>query len=295
MKLIITILCILLFATNSYCEENKEIEAKFGFVGNTGFIANFKGMEESFSLWLEEFGSKNSISLKATFLPTIELLGEDYINNKFDMVSLPISYYFENKEKFAKKSKNYWSISFNDEKLMQYYLISSKSTNAKVFKDIKNKTLSITEYDQVADDWINKNSLIENKMNYKKYVKDIIREEKESTVILNVFFKKSEFAVVTKNAWDTMIALNPSIGKSLEIITKSEEIFLPFIGMFNNKSDEILIDKFFRLSRDIKRTNETDELFTLLRFDTIFEVKKESLDALEIYYNEYFELKKKYE
>lgn len=295
MKFLIIVLFIISFITNLYSKDKEMVEAKFAFVGNTGFVANFKDMEESFSLWLEEFGSKNAINLKATFLPTVELLGEEYLNNKFDMVTIPISYYFENKEKFAKKSKNYWSLSFNDKKFMQYYLISSKSSNAKFFKDIKNKTISVTEYDQVANDWLNKNSLIENKISYKKYVKDILNEGKESTVILNVFFKKSEFAVVSKHAWDTMTALNPSIAKSVEIIKKSEEIFIPFIGMFNVKSNDSTVKKFFELSAGIKETNDTEELFSLLKFNTIFEVKEEILNPLEVYYQEYFELKKKYE
>ncbi len=38
-------------------------------------------------------------------------------------------------------------------------------------------------------------------------------KEKESSVILNVFFNKSDFAIVKSNIWNTMLQLNPSISK----------------------------------------------------------------------------------
>jgi hypothetical protein len=45
----------------------------------------------------------------------------------------------------------------------------------------------------------------------------------------------------------------------------------------------------------MKKLYNSEEMLDLLKFDSIFGLDKKMLNPLEIYYKEYFNLKKKYE
>lgn len=294
MKYILHFILIVLFTTNAISES--EIETtKFGLVSKSKVLSNFEDARESLSLWIEEIGKELNVNLSVKFYPTSELLSKKFLNNELNMIVLPLPYFLKNKEILEKNSRDYWTLSFSENKFAQYYLISPKNLENKNFKDIKNTTLSYKEDDDIAEIWLDKNSLIENKKSYKKVLKRVLFEEKESTVVLDVFFKKAQFGIVSKKTWDIMIELNPAIAKTIEIVRKSEKIHLPFIGMFSKNSTKKSTDIFFNVTKDMRKLYNSEELLDLLKFDSIFPLELKDLKDLEIYYNEYFKLKKKYE
>ena len=126
--------------------------------------------------------------------------------------------YYENKDVLRKISKNYWTATFSNEEFTQFYLITQIDSNINSIKDISNKKISLELYDKEPEVWINKLTLLNNKKSIESISSKIIKEGKESTVLLNVFFKKTDLAVVSSETWDDMIKLNPSISKKLKII-----------------------------------------------------------------------------
>lgn len=295
MKFIIALVFIVLFKNSAYCVVKEDEVIKFGFVSQSKIISNFKDARDSLSTWIEEIGKKYSVSLNVKFFPTSEVIYEKFLKKELDMIVVPLPYYFANKKEIDLHSRNYWTLSFSGNRFAQYYLITKNNSGFKDFKGINNKIVSYREFDEVAEIWLDKNSLIENKKSYIKLVKDTLKEEKESTVILDVFFDKAQFGIVTKKTWDVMVELNPAISKSISIIKKSDEIHLPFIGLFNEHSPKSAIDMFFNLTRDVRKLYNSEEMLDLLKFDSIFAIDSKYLDPLELYYNEYFQLKKKYE
>lgn len=142
--------------------------------------------------------------------------------------------------------------------------------------------------------WINKLSLLQNKKSIESISSKIIKENKENTALLNVFFKKTDLAVVSSKTWDDMIILNPSISKKLKIIEKSEKNNIPFIGFFHKNVEEKKINDFFRVTGNIEKSVRAEELMTLLKFKKFFKIDDSYLSKMEIYYTEYFELRNRY-
>lgn len=295
MKYIIALVFIVLFNTSAYSEIKEENVINFGFVSQSKIISNFKDARDSLSTWIEEIGKKYFVKLDVKFFHSSEDVYVKFLKKELDMIVLPLPYYFINKKDIDLHSRSYWTLSFSDNRFAQYYLITQKKSGYKDFKSLNNKIVSLKEYDEVGEIWLDKNSLIENKKSYVKLVKDTLKEEKESTVILDVFFNKAQFGIVTKKTWDIMVELNPAISKSIDIIKKSDEIHLPFIGMFNKSTPESAVSIFFKLTQDLRKLYNSEEMLDLLKFDSIFTIDKEYLDPLEVYYTEYFQLKKKYE
>ncbi|UTJ07093.1 PhnD/SsuA/transferrin family substrate-binding protein [Arcobacter roscoffensis] len=297
MKLIFKIfLTILLLNINLNANEKKyEFSSTFGFL-QTGTILNrFKDARVAMKVWLEDIASSYGGDLSLKFYDSNNTLYKDFVDHRVDMIVLNLPYYFINREKIDKDAIDFWSIAMSKDRYIKYYLISSKNSKINNFNDIKGKSISITSNDTVGNIWIDKKSLQTFRTSYKNIFSEIHPVLKESTALLNVFFKKRDLAVVTKKTWDTMVELNPSIKNKIKIIDETKENHLPFIGFFSKYADKRSIDAFFELSANLRDLKGSSQVIDLLKFESIFKVKEESLIELENYYKEYDILKKRYE
>jgi len=295
MKQILVFIIFIIFSSELFAVDDQKHVFKFGLVSKSKLLSTFKDARDSLSTWIEEIGNKHSVILDVKFFPDTEVIYDKFKKNEIDMAVLPLPFYFKNKDELDLIGKNFWTLTFSENKYTQYYFISAKSNGYNNFSDIKNKVIAIKEYDEVSEIWLDKNSLMENKKTYSKLIKDLIGEEKESTIVLDVFFKKADFGIVTKKTWDVMVELNPAIGKSIEILKKSKQIHFPLIGLFHKDSEIEKVNIFFKLTTNMKKLYNSEEMLDLLKFDSIFGLDKKMLNPLEIYYKEYFNLKKKYE
>lgn len=288
---------IVLFLSLSLYANTKPIkfEATFGFLSGGTLLASFKDARIAVRAWLEDIAYKYDGKLDVKFYDTSEELYTDLKNNKIQMAVLDLPFFFKNKKDIYENSSNFWSLTMNNTKFAQYYLITTKDSKYNGFKNIKDKKISLKEGNRVAYVWLDKNSLLSNKKSAINILNEIKYERKESTVLLNVFFKKTDFAIVSKKTWDTMVELNPTISKKLKIIDESKKIHYPFIGIFSKKASSGSVYAFFNLSSDIKNLEGSEQIISMLKFDHIFKIDETTLEPLEKYYNEYFELKRKYE
>jgi hypothetical protein len=285
--IIITSLCMSLNAEVKY-------EAKFGLLSKGNLLASFLDAKLALKVWLEDIATRYNSKIEIEFYDTSEALYGSLEKAELDMVVLDLQFFFKNKNKIFKNNDNFWALNMEDLEYSQYYLIARKSLKAKGFKDIKGKTVSITNGKDGVFIWLDKNSLKENKKSANKVLKNIYLKKKESTTILNVFFNKSDFAIVRKRTWDIATELNPSISKKIEIVKKSEKIHLPFIGFFRKGSNENLVNDFFKVGKDLKNLENNEHIIELLKFNSLFKINEGSLKELGKYYDEYFALKKKY-
>jgi len=292
MKKIIKLLIILNLTIFSPAHE--KFESKFGFLSEGTLLSSFKDARVALKVWLEDIASSYNGELDVEFYDTSEDLYGALKKNELEMGLLDLPFFFKNKDDILKNCNNFWSLNTTDIKYLQYYLIAKKSLNAKNFKDIKGKTITLKKSDIGAWVWLDKNSLISNKQTSKKALKNIFFKKKESTAVLNIFFNKSDFAVVRKETWDIVSELNPSIKKKIAIIKKSEKIHIPFIGLFHKDAKKESIKYFFEVSKDIKKIKGSGQIITLLKFNSLFRIEKESLVKLDRYYDEYFKLTKMY-
>jgi ABC-type phosphate/phosphonate transport system substrate-binding protein len=292
MKTVLTLILILFLNSNLLANDNI---SRFGFLSYSNINLNFKDARDSLSSWIEDLGLSNNIKVSVEFYNTLDELFFAYKNGKLDMIVISFSDFYKNKTFLNNISKDYWSATFNEEKYTQFYLVSLKEKNINSFKDIQNATLSLEKYDTVSKLWFDKNSLTTNNKDSEKILKKIYFETKESTPLLNVFFKKSDLAIVTKDSWNSMVQLNPSIEKKIKIIERSEKIFLPFICFFSKDTQEEKIDIFFKITSKIEDTIRVEELLSLLKFKSFFRLEDKYIDDMEIYFKEYYDLKEKYD
>ena len=210
------------------------------------------------------------------------------------MVVLDLEFFFKHKKNIEKIAHEFWSLNTFGTVYSQYYLIAKKSLNAKGFKNITGKSLAYKKGDISAEIWLDKNSLSIYKSEAKEKLKEIILVKKENAALLNIFFNKTDFAIVTKKTWEIATELNPSIKKKIEIVEKSEKIHIPFIGIFRKGINVEKVESFFKVSENMRNAAGGDEIVELLKFDSLSRVNDKNLEELAKYYSEYFKLKSKY-
>ncbi|APW64910.1 hypothetical protein LPB137_03145 [Poseidonibacter parvus] len=292
MNNLLKLLLILIFSLTLYAKE--DFVNRFGFLSEGTILSSFKDARVALKVWLEDTAHDNDTKVEIEFHKTSNSLYKALKNRELDMVVLDLPFFIKNQKDIFKTSDNFWSLNIVDDKFTQYYLIAKKSLNAKGFKDIKNKTVSLKKGTLGSFVWADKNSYIINKSSLKKVTKEIQEKKKESFAVLNVFFNKSDFAVIRKKTWDIMTELNPSISNKLEVIKKSQKNHIPFIGIFHKNTNKKVIDIFFKLSKELKNVDGIEKMVELLKVNSIFKIDNEFLKVLDKYYSEYFSLIKKY-
>lgn len=295
MKKIIIIFINIFFCINLYSVEYKNKEViTLAFLNQFQLLKDFSEAKDSLGTWIENVGRKRNVNMKVKFYENINELYKDFQDKKLDMIVVSAEYFFLNKNQIEQLSKNFWSLAYEENREYKYCLISNKKQKFNDMNDLKNKSFIMKSFDITANDWLDYMSLNEAQKSYKKLPKEIKYETKESTVLLNVFFNKFDYGVVRKNTWSTMLELNPSIVKNVNLIKCSETNFVPFVGFFRNNIDEEIVKIFYDTAGKLTNYDDSEQIFTLLNFDHIFELDKIKLDSLDKFYSYFQQLKGKY-
>lgn len=292
-KLKFILIAILLYCLNLQGNENKDLpEIRFGFISYYDIFSNFKDAKESLRTWLEELGSKKGADLQAKMYDDVDELLNDYMNGEIDIVSLSFNDYFLRKEKIKQISNRYWSVSYNQNNEYKYCLVVRNDLDFDSYNDLKGKKIIMKEHESIGRIWIDYSTLRNVNKNFDDLTTSIKFESKESTSLLNIYFKKEDVALIQKETWDVMLELNPSIKNKVKLFSCSKIDFLPFIGFFSNKVDDLKSDIFFNTISK-KEDKEMNSLFELFDFNLIYKLDNTNIEMVEKFYENYYNLKKK--
>lgn len=276
--------------------ETKElIKARYGVLQKDTILTEFKAARITFSIWVEDIFRQYDSDIEMVFYEDDEKAYKDFIvNESLDMVIVNLPMFFEHYDEIRAKSDSFWSIAYNEYKYKRYYLIARNEADMTSIKDVKNKVLTVQKKDSIAKVWIDKLALETFEQGIEKVTQQYIMQKEDSTAVLNVFFKTSDFAVISEMTWDTMVELNPAISKKLKIIEQSKPIHIPYIGFFSKKATPLNKEAFFELSADFQNLPRSSQIMTMLKFNRIFKVDEPAIAHLKTYFDDYFMLKQKY-
>lgn len=175
-------------------------------------------------------------------------------------------------------------------------MISNSEKDLKGFKDLKNKKLVLKDDDKIAKIWLDKNSYELNKNSSIKLLEELKKEKNDRRVVFNVFFGKSDYGIVTKEAWDIIVDFNPAIKKKVKVLEVSENIFIDNLGIYSKYSNKESRDFFFKKGNNPEtlKSDTALKILDLLKLDGIFFIEYDFLNDLDKFFKEYFELEKRY-
>ncbi len=276
-------------------QANEKVEYTLGInVENNDFrkIKDIRlGFQKIFADALNIYHKK----LNLTFYESTEEIISDFTkSSKLDILAIKAIDYLKNQKEINNNSKKFFIIKDSIRDYKQYYLIANTSSNINSIKDIKNKILTSYFENNTIRIWLDKLSLESNKKSYKNLIKLEIKKRSESLAILDVYFKKSDFAIISRSAWEIMIELNPTLKKKIRIIKKSDEIFFFAVAFFKKSRTKELENTFNELTTIEKLKSKVQDILVLAKAHSIKFVQKDYLKEIELFYKEYLELKKRY-
>lgn len=240
----------------------------------------------------KEFEKSSGLELEVSFADDENKVKKDFKDfTKYNSFVGYSTYFLENIDFFKKYGRTPFVFLDKENDLSQYYLIASKKSGIKNITDLKGKVLNsivATNYYQI---WLDYLSLNEFGRSYKEIIKKEITEGKDNKKLLNVYFNKADFTVVSKAVYDDVVSLNPSIVKNLVIIKKSKPIFLYALGVFHKDTPKKLTDNFFNKVSKEEVNKDLSAIYKLIGISGIEKKDFEDFDALNNFYTEYKKLK----
>lgn len=237
-------------------------------------------------LWIKQMEEKDpNFKLGFIFYKDEENFLNDYKNEKISIILSNATLYYENKKLIDSLTNHRWIMSLSNEIFDSFYLIKNKKSTVNL-NNLENQ--KILYKDEMAKIWLD--SLL-HKSKMKHIHKNFEKIKKENKLIFSVFFNKNKLSIISKNTYDTLVKLNPQIKSKTEIIKQSDSIFFNGIG-FTRKNLSQEFENMLELMRINFMKKEND--FSVLSFTDIqktYVLKKNDLNKLDEFYEEYFKIK----
>lgn len=292
MKLIVILFLFFVTLTNIYAKDTLDV----ALYGVDKKIATEKTVKTLLSNLFKKIDKLKDLELNTFFYKNKEDLIRDFKskNNKFDILYTMPSIYIENYDLFNKDAKNLVSLNFNNNKYIQYYLITNKKTGLNTLADLKRKKLILAATDNLSKIWFDKISYESTNKSYKSYIKKEISTFSRHKKVLDIYFNKIDIAIVPKSTYDVMVDLNPSISKSIKILRKSPVIFPYVLGIVHSSAGSSVIDEYNKFILDSSNNDYISDLLNLVKLKNLEDCSKSDFDEVHKLYKEYLSLKSKY-
>jgi ABC-type phosphate/phosphonate transport system substrate-binding protein len=285
---------LLSFLISSLYSQN-ESKFTFGISTFNNTISNQDRIEKLTINLVEKIKKDYKNDFNVIFYKDEKVLLKDFKERKkIDAIVVNPEVYFENKNMIKEISENPFIYKNSKVNYSQLLLIANKNSKINSLKDLKNKVFMNTQYSQSYSIWLDYLYLKNTHTAYKNIIKNELFSSKPSTALLDVYFNKADFCIIEKDVYENMLILNPSLSKNLMIIEKSPEIFFASFTSIHKEAPRKSVDLINKIvdSKDFK--NDFRELLKLINLDSASRIRFEDLTEMENFYEEYKELKKKY-
>jgi ABC-type phosphate/phosphonate transport system substrate-binding protein len=293
MKISKYFLLLIFLVSSLHCED----ENKFTF-GVTTFKTINSGqnrIEKLTNNLLEKIEKDYDKDVDIIFYENEEILFQDFKERKnIEAIVVSQEFYFENKDLIKKISKNPFIYKNSEVTNSQLLLIANKNSKINSLKDLKNKVFMNSQYTQSYSIWLDYLYMKKLQMSYKNGIKEELYSSKSSRGLLDVYFNKADFCIIEKDIYEDMLLLNPSLSKNLTIIEKSPEIFFLSITLVHKDTPNKLVNLINEILDSENFKDDFREFLKLINLDSASRIEFEDLKEMEKFYEEYQELRKKY-
>jgi len=282
----------ILLITNLYSQNELDDRYSFGVSINNFNSSNQNRMKRLTLNLLDNINNNYKKEINMVFYENEEELLKDFKEKKnINGIVIFSNFYLQNKELLREISKNPFIYKSSKTENSQFYLVANKKSNIKSIDDIVNKTFIHSIHEKNYSVWLDYISLKKFNKSYLKIVSKELLSEKTSTSLLDVYFGKADFCVLSKDVYEDVVSLNPSIVNNLTIVEKSPEIFFFAFSSFHKDVSSELVSLLNNVVNNGKFEDDFKELFSLINLDNVKQVEFKDLEKIDKFYDEYKILK----
>jgi phosphonate transport system substrate-binding protein len=135
-------------------------------------------------------------------------------------------------------------------------------------QNLTGKRLILPEHDELAEIFLDTIAIQSHKKHYRQVFTSLQSREKQSAIVLALFFNQADVGVVNKESYQLMIELNPQIKDRVKVFstfpTKS-----PNYGYFSSAYPKDLSDRIIRKVNDLNNTARSQHILNDLRMNKL--------------------------
>lgn len=241
------------------------------------------------NVWVKKLESiiKPDFSLQPVFVNKIDDLDVNVLK-KTAMICLNSIDYIKYKKKFKLEGA---LLSFKNDNLFTQYTLITKN-NIKNIDELKGGKIGM-EYKQnqiIPYMWLDI-LLKKNKLPAKdKFFKEVKEFNKDSQLILSLFFGQIDACVVTKNSFNLMIELNPQIQKRIKIINESPDLILTVTCFTRNFKNVDYRERILKAAKKLNSYSDGKQILTLMKSDRVVTFSDKYMYSITKLVNDYEKL-----
>lgn len=177
----------------------------------------------------------------------------------------------------------------------QYYILVRNENKIKNIKDLKGTNIGLmSSQNHIASRmWLDILLANNNIADKSKYFKSIISVDKESQLILSVFFGHLDACIVTTGALEVMRELNPQVKEKILPLQTSAKYLWGVLSITGRYADDKERQAFYLHAQHIHELVTGKQLFSLLKIEKLVTFKSDFLNSYRDLIKEYNFLVKK--
>jgi hypothetical protein len=169
-----------------------------------------------------------------------------------------------------------------------YILLTSKEIDWAKLSVLAQRRLMVERYDR----WDIGRIWLETELNQMQLPKSgtfftsIQAADKPTHLVLPVFFGQAEACLVTQSTYQTMVELNPQLGRKLQVLMRSPGVIKSLFCVADDLDPRFVAETNRRLQA-MHLTEDGQQLLMIFRFKRFFPFRAEDLEATERILNRY--------
>ena len=294
MKHIVLLLFLLTISVSAKSTDESASKGIIGYLMDGLSDIQYKDTRIAFALWTKEIAVDENIEVETQFFNSDKDIVEKYINNDFEAMTINPIFYLQNQKKLDATTQEYYIIQRSSTKYEKLLILVRKDSGIKSISNLENKIVGLRADSYYGKLFLDKEILKKTHRDSKKYIKKLRKTKRNSTALLNTFFKKTDACVIPKYTFDLLVEMNPSLKNELITIAESNNIFMPAISIVHKSTPKNLNDAYRRSIDRLQSTQRGKSILSLFKMKRIYPIRVEELKGIKEYYKEYTELKKLY-
>ncbi len=232
------------------------------------------------NFWLQEYANILNISpAEARLFENMETLAVAFDSRELDFVMSPPILIAQ----FIRRSQladGFVGTNVDGNSQYETLLLGRKEQEIEGFEQLAGKRLVMVEDDGLATMFIDTLSLKAFHQPFDKVFKRVRDKEKQSAVIMDLFFDLADIGLVNREVFMSMQEMNPQIGESLKVLaifpSKS-----PNYGYFHSAVPETIRYKITQTVLESNSNARTQQVLNDLRMSSLIPCEVEELDAFD--------------
>ncbi len=256
-----------------------------------GLDVELKDIRSAVDLWAEEvyLNLPTYTKGKTIFYDSLEKLIQDFNDKKISLMACSALNYLKIESQV--NAELAYVYVRNGKINTQYLLLVSSNSNFSNINDLNRKQLVLKEGDEIGSLFLNTLLLSQHHVEANDFFSSIINKKDYSQCILSVFFNQVDACIAPDTVFNTMIMLNPQVGKRLKILSSSPP-FINDISVFQKEDDPKIKKDIERFILDVKKSAYGQQILILFKMEEVRQFVQSDLDNLRELLKRYHDLKK---